>query len=307
MLSTILVPLDGSSLAERALPVAARVATAASADLLLARVVGPFSLPPTPTEASVSQTAQEYLDQIAARLRDQEHTVRTIVLNGDAPAQILGAIRTQAVTLVVMSTHGRSGIGRWLYGSVADAVMRSATVPLMLVPPGLSREWAADRRTRILVPLDGSRQSEAVLGPVVNLARQLGAELTLLSVVFWPPILYSDPLETLPYPPEDDLQAMQAYLDGIAAKVRERGVVVRCLVDAGPTPAAIIARVALAENADFVAMSTHGRGGLARVVLGSTTTGTLQQVGVPVLVVRPTQLQAAASLVAESPAPLAQV
>jgi nucleotide-binding universal stress UspA family protein len=307
MLSTILVPLDGSPLAERALPFAARLATAAPAHLLLIRVVGPFSMPQTPMEASVSQAAQAYLDTIAAKLRDQKHTVRTLVLNGEQPTQILGAIQSQAVDLVVMSTHGRSGIGRWIYGSVGDAVMRCATVPLMLVPPGLCREWATDRPTRILVPLDGSRHSETVLGPVVELAQQLGAELILLNVVFWPPILYSDPLETLPYPPEDDLQAMQANLDDTAARVRKSGVVVRCRVDAGPSPAAIIARVGLTEHEDFVAMSTHGRGGLARMVLGSTTSGTLQQAGVPVLVVRPTQLQADESLVAESPVALAQV
>ena len=86
-----------------------------------------------------------------------------------------------------MSTHGRSGIGRLLYGSVADAMMRLAPVPVMLIPPFHGRDGATDRPKRILVPLDGSPRSEAVLVPVADLAAQLGAELLLVNVVSWSP------------------------------------------------------------------------------------------------------------------------
>jgi hypothetical protein len=87
-----------------------------------------------------------------------------------------------------MSTHGRSGIGRWLCGSVADAVIRSATVPVMLIPSDVRGPWPTDRQPRILVLLDGSQLSEAV------------------------PIVYSDPIELLPYDPEEQLDEVRTYL-----------------------------------------------------------------------------------------------
>ena len=198
-----------------------------------------------------------------------------------------------------MSTHGRSGIGRWLYGSVADAVIRSATVPVMLIPSDVRGPWPTDRQPRILVPLDGSQLSEAVLGPALELATRLDAELLLVEVVAWPPIIYSDPIELLPYDPEEQLAEVRTYLAHMAARLRKSGASVRWHADVGRTPAATIVRLARDEHADLIAMATHGRSGLARVVLGSTTTGTLQHAGVPLLIVRPTELQATETSVSE--------
>src|SRR5579859_7708049 len=175
MLSTILVPLDGSALAEHALPFAERIARAARARVILTRAVPAHSAGDAGAGASVALAAREHLEDVASRLRQAEVSVDLTLPQGDPAGQIVGAVAPLGVDLVVMSTHGRSGIGRWLYGSVADAVMRSATVSLLLIPPELGHEWATERRTRILVPLDGSQHSEAVLGPVVDLAEQLGA------------------------------------------------------------------------------------------------------------------------------------
>ena len=293
MLSTILVPLDGSALAEQALPFAERVARAAQARVILTRVVPAYSGAETSVEASEALAARENLEEIASRLRRAGITVGVTVPEGDAAAQTVGTVAALGVDLIVMSTHGRSGIGRWLYGSVADAVIRLANVPVMLVPPHMSLPWPTDRRLQIIVPLDESQLSEAVLGPALEFATRLDAELLLVEVVAWPPLVYSDPIELLAYDLDEQVAAARGYLADVATRLRESGASVRCRAEVGPTPAATIVQLARDEHADLIAMATHGRSGLARVVLGSTTTGTLQHAGVPLLIVRPTELQTA--------------
>jgi len=290
MLSTILVPLDGSALAEQALPFAERVARAARARVILAQVVPPFSGAETSVENGPALAARENLEKIASRLRRAAITVGVTVAEGDAAAQTVDAVAALGVDLIVMSTHGRSGIGRWLYGSVADAMIRLANVPVMLVPPHVSRPWPTDRRLQIVVPLDESQLSEAVLGPAQELATRLDAELLLVEVVPWPPRVYCDPVELLGYDLEEQVAAAGRYLADVAARLRETGASVRCRVEVDPTPAATIVQLARDERADLIAMATHGHSGVARVVLGSTTTATLQHAGVPLLIVRPTEL-----------------
>jgi len=293
MLSTILVPLDGSALAEQALPFAERLARVAGARLILARVVPQASPAETSIEASIALTARENLEEIASRLRRSELSVEVEVPEGDAAARIVGAVTAHRADLIVMSTHGRSGIGRWLYGSVADAVIRLVRVPVMLIPSGVSVTWPTDTRLRIAVPLDESHLSEAVLGPVVELATGLDVELLLVEVVPWPPLVYSDPVELLPYDPEEQLEAARGYLSAVGARLRAAGATVRYQAEVGQTTAGTIVRLARDEHVDLIAMATHGRSGLARVVLGSTTTATLQHAGIPLLIVRPTDLQSA--------------
>jgi nucleotide-binding universal stress UspA family protein len=293
MLSTILVPLDGSALAEQALPFAERIARAAQARVILTRVVPAYSGADTSIEASIALEARESLEDIASRLRRAEIAVGVTVPEGDATAQTVGAVAALGVDLIVMSTHGRSGIGRWLYGSVADAVIRLANVPVVLVPPHMSRLWPSDRPLQIIVPLDESKLSEAVLGPVLELATRLDADLLLVEVVAWPPQVYSDSIELTGYDLDEQLTAARAYLAATATRLRERCARVRWSAEVGSAPAATIVELARDEHADLIAMATHGRSGLARVVLGSTTTGTLQHAGVPLLIVRPTDLQTA--------------
>jgi nucleotide-binding universal stress UspA family protein len=304
MLSTILVPLDGSALAEQALPFAERVARAAQARVILTRAVPAYSGAEASVEASVALAARENLEEIASRLRRAEIPVGVTVPEGDAAAQTVGAVAALGVDLIVMSTHGRSGIGRWLYGSVADAVIRLANVPVMLVPPGTSLPWPTDRQLRIIVPLDESQLSEAVLGPALEFATRLDAELLLVEVVAWPPLVYYDPVELLGYDLEEQVAAARGYLADVATRLHESGASVRCRVEVDPTPAATIVQLARDEHADLIAMATHGRSGVARVVLGSTTTGTLQHAGVPLLIVRPTELQTAKPPVPEPHAAL---
>jgi nucleotide-binding universal stress UspA family protein len=252
-----------------------------------------------PNEAAQVELAMSdvrtYLDEAAGPLREQGISVETTTRFGNPATEIIRSAREYAADLLVMSTHGRSGPGRWLYGSVADEVLRHADVPVVLLSPDARTELPAERPARILVPLDGSQLGEATLAPARDWAARLGAELILLQVVFWPPLIYGDGAELMMLDPEEDLRIAQEYVDDVAKRWRSDATPIRTRTMLGrPVPTAI-AQVAAQEQVDLVAMATHGRSGVARVVLGSVATGTLQRADLPVLVIRPAVLAAAAA------------
>ena len=291
---TILVPLDGSALSERALPEATALAARSGARLLLLRVaVANFVTrnDPLTGEPRLADLAADYLRDVAARAGDRS-TAETIEAAGE-PGPVIGRVaRERGVDLIVMATHGRSGIGRWLYGSVADYVLRHAPVPVLLVSPHCERPWTAEGVAgRVLVPLDGSQVGAAALGPAVDLAATLGTGLLLAQVVAYPPYTgygYGGALEVAPYAfdPETERVAAERYLDAAAAPLRRAGCDVATCADLGPA-APTVARLARERGAVAIAMATHGRGGLARAVLGSVATGVVRLAGVPVLLTRP--------------------
>jgi nucleotide-binding universal stress UspA family protein len=292
MFRRILVPLDGSPLAERAVPFAQAIAAAGNAQLLLLRVVSAREdhpdddaiggQPAEPTEAA------RYLRDLAQRLSP---AAEWEVEEGEAADVILGAIARREIDLVAMSTHGRSGIGRWIYGSVADAVLRHAPVPVLLASATTQMaRWRSDRPLRVIVPLDYSALSEAILEPACALADTLKAELILLSVA--PLLVTPDPTggAYLMYDPERDRAERRAYIEGIAAGLREpgRAVAVR---DAFGLVDATILDVARAEGADLIALATHGSGGVARLLMGSVATSVVQRASVPLLIERPAEVR----------------
>jgi nucleotide-binding universal stress UspA family protein len=178
---------------------------------------------------------------------------------------------------VVMATHGRSGLGRLLFGSVADQVLRNAEVPILLVPANCEHFWTTDQPASILVSLDGSELSETILGAAVEVADALKAELSLLRV--------ADSSTPMPY--------ADSYLEAIADRLRKDGTAAEAKLIPGQ-PAATIATVAREQDANLIAMATHGRSGLARLVLGSVATETLRRAHVPLLLVRPAALSSPA-------------
>jgi len=227
--------------------------------------------------------------------------VETTIPWGDPADEILAQARSARADLVVMATHGRSGLGRWLYGSVADEVLRRASVPIFLVPPGSEVPWSADRAPRILVPLDGSQLGEAALGPAGAWATQLGSEIILVQLIPFPP--YSSYADSSGYvvslDPAAALAEAQRYLSEVAGRLRSTVKQVRVRAELGE-PSVAIAQVAANEEANLIVMATHGRSGLARLVLGSVATGTLRRANVPLLLVRPTGLDMSAPQVAPS-------
>jgi len=309
----ILVPLDGSSLAEGALPHVLALARATSCGIALLRVIPPLYITQpmlaaiVPSEAVIEvwqeepKRARDYLERIATQLKGQGCAVRSAVVEGDPAVRIIEAAEENAgVTMIAMSTHGRGGLDRWLFGSVAEKVLQAAPRPLLLVRSQEPREGEAaagsrggwiDRDIRyqqVLVPLDGSAFADQGLAVARALAGPLHARLILAAVVesvhAWLP-----PEEaTLPLWAENAEQAeagqLDVYLRRTADQLAAAGLTVETQRAAGD-PAEEILRASHA-SADLIVRATHGRSGLQRLWLGSVAVKVVRGATIPVLLVR---------------------
>ena len=271
----ILVALDDSPSPQPALFFARALAEATHGQLRLIRATG--------TEPTTGFIADSLADE-AERLREAGVPAEWGVVAGAAVPGILAEARAWRPDLIAMATTKWSTLDRWLNGSVADAVVRSVDVPVLVVPPDWAAGPARQRPRRVLVPLDGSLLAERALGLAMRLADLLAGDLVLLRVV--------DELKLPGHVAEDDdpvrARAADAYVRQIAARVESTlpGRAVATRVASG-SPAAEIARAARELDVDAIAMSTHGRSGLERAVLGSVTTATLARSTVPLLLLGP--------------------
>jgi nucleotide-binding universal stress UspA family protein len=211
----------------------------------------------------------------------------TTIRLGEPAAAILELVSECEADLVVMATHGRSGLGRALLGSVADQVLRSGTVPVLLLHPNHHRTEAL--RT-VLVPVDGTPGAAVALATAVPLARSSGARLLLVRATVPLPLWVYEPTLGLNTGPlidpmwnEDARLAAEAYAEGLAARLRRAGLATEGQGISGQPGAAI---VAAAVDADLIVMSTHGRGGPLRSILGSVANEVVRKSRRPVLLVR---------------------
>jgi nucleotide-binding universal stress UspA family protein len=308
MYRSLLVPVDGSPFGEQALPLALAIARRAGATLQIVHVLAPLAsvyaesmLTPDPRlEMQVRTRQQEYLDGIVRRLQGTAPVAATATLLDGAPALALEAHAAGCgADLVVMTTHGRGALGRFWMGSVTDYLVRHLAVPLLLVRP---REGAAaaapDPAPRhILLPVDGSPLAEQMVEPAVALGTLTGADFTLLRVI--KPMLpaafalehggtgtgLQHLLEELEETHEQVRRQAETYLEGIAGKLRARGLKVQTRVAVEDQPALAILREA--AGVDLIALETHGRRGLPRLLLGSVADKVVRGAAVPVLVRRP--------------------
>jgi nucleotide-binding universal stress UspA family protein len=284
----IIVPVDGSSLAERALPYAERIARAGEARLVILQVVHPASNNASDEEVAAQAdevvAAQTHVDALVGRVAPGVAVEGAVTINDPAEG-ILEETNDRQAGLIVMSTHGRSGIGRWIYGSVADDVMRHARVPVLLVPPHIRLPWPTDRRLRVLVPLDGSDLARGSLPLACELVDALQAELFLVRSVELHPPMYGDPTAFSVLDPTLELDAAKSQLEKLAVDLRATGWTVHVdeLVGYAVTAITDFARD---HQIDVIAMSTHGSGGITRLIMGSVATGIVQRAESPVLVVR---------------------
>ena len=291
MFRTIVVPLDGSAQAERALPYARRLAQASRGRLVLVRA----HVPSDKAVEAERQLSRSELQAAVDGARRDGFDVEARFVEGRAADVIYEAAGDVRADLIVMSTHGRSGIGRWLYGSVADEVLRRMPVPVVLVTPRCAEAWSESQPPTVLVPLDGSGLSATVLEPATRLARALSGELTLLSVVEPVPSVLPDALVQEIPDPVRDIREARAYLEQTAASIRESdtGMPVSLHVAYGEAAESIVG-TARERHVHAIALATHGRGGLTRLLLGSVATSTLRLTDVPVLVYRPTTVPTSA-------------
>jgi len=154
----------------------------------------------------------------------------------------------------------------------------------------VSDPWPRDRPLRVLVPLDGSELAQETLGPTAKLARTLGANIQLLQVIVPLTYTYADPAAYLVYDPLIQAEEVQRYLETVATDLRARGLTVNTFDAIGPAAPAI-ADAATQQGSDLVAMSTHGSGGVTRLLMGSVATGVVPRAHVPILIVRPTAVR----------------
>ena len=307
MYTRILVPLDGSKLAEQVVPYVRLFGKSLHSSIELLRVVD-TGLPGIPHPAHAVRPhlyvvdmishARSYLDGIEESLGNAGASLSAIVKHGSPAACIVNEAEKEPATLVAMSTHGRCGLSRWVFGSVSAKVLHASTFPLLIVCPSEKGKITEEINLKsIIVPLDGSPTAERVLPHVVGLAKSLGLTTTLVRATFSKEDYYRymayqplDSVSTAYYGPyeefseETDAQAMK-YLHDVGLNLRSQGAMVQERLLHGPTAGAI-ANMADETPGSLVAMTTHGRTGVRRWILGSVTDQVVRHGGGPVLVVR---------------------
>jgi len=293
MSRTILVPLDGSTFAEHAVPAAIGIARRTGAALELIIVDRPpvsWIVPEVPItfdEKYLGIDGQRYLERLHTRM-PADVPVCLTRLHGNATPLLVRHIGETEPSLVVMSTHGRGGFGRVWVGSVAGAVARQSPVPVLLIRPPVTEPNLVDSSTvtRVLMPLDGSVASEEIFDHALALFGVQGVDYTITRVisplaVFEAPDPIVSSVRRWETHPESLLHAEAERLRARGATVYERLVVGDAVADA-------LVEVADEIGADVIAMTTHARRGLSRFVMGSVADGVLRRAARPVLLFHPT-------------------
>jgi nucleotide-binding universal stress UspA family protein len=309
MIRSVLVPLDGSPFAEHALPLALAVARRAQAALRLVYVhtplaeVYPVEYPVTDDglDCEIKSRQRVYLEDAARRIAAVAPvSVSCNIREGAIAPAIRQETGETKADLVVMTTHGRGPLARFWLGSVADALVRELSVPLLLVRPALGKaDWSREPPLKhLLVPLDGSPLAESILDPAFEFGNMFGVDYTLLRAVE-PVVPTSGSLEAAFGPGVEALlqgqQKLEAkfraeaeqYLDGVAQRLRTRPATVQTRVVVEQHPVTAILQDAATPNVDVIALATHGRRGVSRLLLGSVADKVIRGSHVPVLVYRP--------------------
>lgn len=294
MFEHLLVPLDGSHLAEAALPAAAYLAQALSAKVTLIHIIERDPPPAVHGEPHLRdpEEAHTYLADVAGRafpahLSVEQHVHTTQA--DDVAQTIVSHINELGLDLIVMCTHGRSGWHDWLFGSIAQQVLALDMTPVLLVRPTGDSTFPAFVCQQLLVPLDGQTDHEQGLRVAERLAQSLGAKLHLVMVVPTLQTLSGQKAATgrlLPGATTALLDLTEqdavAYLEQHVAHLQANGLKITAEVDRGD-PAANIARAVKQVNADLVVLGTHGKKGVAAFWAGSLTPKLLSRFSVPLL------------------------
>lgn len=285
MYSTLIVPLDGSAFAERAIGLAVFLSRRGHAALLLARVHEGGTKPgyQTPAWEEFFRDEEEaYLEAVAARIQSEfSGTVDWTLLDGSVVAAICARVDAAPSPFVVMSTHGRTGIRRVWMGSVASGLLRHSSAPvLMLRPQGGGETNVTDGASasgpfaNVIVALDGSTFAEQVIPHAASIATASNARLLFIRVV--------DPAA----PSDAASRRAVTYMENIASLVDYEGSMSDARIEAHASPGAAILECAAALERPLIAMASHGRG-LSRLFLGSVADEVVRGSPRAVLMVRP--------------------
>lgn len=297
MLEKIVVPVDGSNRAEAILSELKTLLSRAGTEVLLfhAAYVHP-SCRGADYTALLHERQEEatlHVHDLVQRLRAGGMKVRGLVPLGLPEESILDTAVEEGATLIALTTHGRSGYGPWIFGSVAERILQASSVPVLLV-----RSFGEDGRERmapegttelqlrkILVPIDGSATSLAVLPATLELARACGSELVIVHVV-------ENEEKSIDLPSQLGSEVEEnGGAESVSREVRELGCSATPLTLQGD-PASCILEVAKQKRIDLIAMATHGRAGSFRWPLGSVTQKVIFGAHLPILMVRAKSLLA---------------
>ncbi len=312
MYRRMLVPLDGSELAEVVFSYAKELAGRLDIEIILFLVVSPALREFIPMHRAYIKQAVETIRRQSREIqkrsgiqpRGKPVKGRGELTEGYPAEEILRYADESAVDLILMATHGRSGVRRWTMGSVTDKVLRASKVPVLLVHAGIPDETPYNQWPKItlLVPLDGSELAESVLPHVETLAKQRSdkpIEVTLLRVCEppAPPTYYSPEPSEVPLnwgqfvQQETDRgkKVAKEYLAGVEKRLKDSNIrSVRSEVLVGRAADEIV-DYAKKNPFNIIVMATHGRSGLSRWVYGSVAGNVLQGVSSPVFLVKPQQ------------------
>ena len=310
MFERILVPLDGSRGAERAIPVVARIARAFGSSVIVLGVLVPQISPGKlslvedgkATSEQELAVARAYLRTIAQSVELSTIPTEVQALTGAVAPTILEAIQTLHADLIVLCSRSSTGFKRWKVGSVAEKVIRHAPIPGFVIPEGGADSATVVRQAaRVLVALDGSPLSEAVLEPAASLTAGLSraasqqGTLQLMRVVDIPSGYgkFRSMVDSF-YDAQMRAEAKreyEQYLGSVSRRFSEGELAkyhlaVSTVVATDPDAAEAIVQMAEQWKVDFIAMATHGRGGLQRWTLGSVTDRVLHITQSPLFIVR---------------------
>ncbi|SEI95130.1 universal stress protein [Nitrosomonas eutropha] len=296
MIRRTLIPLDGSELAEQVIHHLLRFITPDQTELLLMTALSSTSrsldeVEDTPglpaskqTVVSKEDKARKQLYDITQKLNQIGFSVMDRLLSGMPAESILRLAEETFVDLIAMSTHGRTGLGRALLGSVADEVVCSARPPVFLAPAAIAVKSSSVPRT-ILLPLDGTPLAEAAIPIARQFAQNTGATISLIRVVRPNHPGYEQPDEQVSAGEQSVAHQAISYLERIQLQLQLANVFSRYQVASGDPIEAII-RTMHMEDSDLVVMSTHGRSGVERIIHGSVTRQIIGNTTCPLLLVR---------------------
>ncbi|MCB0062074.1 MAG: universal stress protein [Caldilineaceae bacterium] len=306
MYQTIVIPLDLSDTAEKALAYVSHLAVPHTSRLVIVHSIEPqqYAFGSVSNESNVfsdllntlEKNAVDYLTATREKLEQAGYAVTIHVAQADAAQFIVDIAVSEQADLIAMTTHGRTGFARWALGSVADRVIRTAHHPVFLVRSDMS-EQKESAIQQILVPLDGSSLAEAGVQQAKCIASRTGATLVLLRVIAPLTPWEKQILNQTPRPAGeptgeptggtvvDSVEQARRYLGDVAQQLREEGIVVSEKLFTG-SPADVILTVASEEQMDLIVMNTHGYGGYTRWVYGSVANRVLHNAPCPLLLNR---------------------
>lgn len=308
MYKKMLVVLDGSQLAEIVFPYTKELAGRLDIDVILLHVYSQIMRGYAPMYKAYIETAAKNIGMQAQQIQQSSGMsksakpveVRGELVMGYHADEILRFAEDNAVDLIIMASHGRSGAQRWSIGSVADKILRASKIPVWLIHADAEKILPFDQwptRT-LLVALSGSDTSAIVIPHAIALAKQKGSpmDVVLMEVVEPPitPTYYSPELTGMPLNwgqfVEQEIarskKAAQEYLSGVEKQFRDEGINVRSIVLTGK-PAEEIVSYADKNPYTVVIMATHGRTGLSRLVYGSVAQSVLYGITNPMVLIRP--------------------